>query len=201
MVQEELQDRKQVFLGIDQSKRSTGCVWVDDTGEVIHFTLLAPHKDLDDVGIINEQWQELNYNLNYTAACDFAVIEGLSFAAVGSGKDFLAGLQWHFRANMELQHSVFLGPVPVTSWRSKVLSKEEQREAKADGKDGLKWAVFNKLPAQIRKNFSDYVYLHRERINAAKGLGPKSVKYVDASWDLADAYWLAEYRRKLSTCK
>jgi hypothetical protein len=134
-----------------------------------------------------------------------ALIEGLAFGAVGSGKDFLAGLQWYFRARYKVVYESHLGTVPVSLWRSKVLTKEEQREAKAAGKDGLKWAVFNKLPAVTRKLYADYVEEMKDEINMAKDSklkpGSKSKKYVDALQDLADAYFIAQFCFKLSTSK
>ena len=140
---------KEYYLGIDQSKRSTGLVLVDQEGALIDYKLLS-NTQLDNEELILWQWEELtefvNDNTNSPMELKGALIEGLSFGSVGSGKDFLAGLQWYFRCQMKDGYGLFLGTVPVSMWRSKVLTKEEQKEAKALGKDGLKLACFEKLP-------------------------------------------------------
>lgn len=188
------------YLGIDQSKRSTGCVLLDDTGEMVDFTLICEAL-ADNEMLLRVQWYTFRHWID--AVTDSLVdlkaglIEGLAFGAVGGSKDFLAGLQWYFRAQFLGEYNFSLGTVPVTMWRSKVLTKEEQRDAKAAGKDGLKWAVFNKLPATVRTQFANYVELHRDEINRAKDaktkLGSKSKKYLEAMWDLADAYFIAQH--------
>lgn len=192
------------YLGIDQSKRSTGCVLLNDKGELHSFRLIC-NSELDNEDMLIYQFAELSYwiseNIDEVEDSVKGLIEGLSFGSVGSGKDFLAGIFWYLKARFKTlyggDYGGFLGTVPVSMWRSKVLTKEEQKEAKASGKDGLKWAVFNKLSATTRKQFADYVEMHKDQINKAKDpkikAGSKSKKYTDAMWDLADAHMIAQH--------
>lgn len=178
------------YLGIDQSKRSTGLVLVDQGGELVGYKLLSNTK-LDNEELILWQWEELVHFLsdNTSSHEDVkgALVEGLSFGSVGSGKDFLAGLQWYFRCQMRDAEGLFLGTVPVSMWRSKVLTKEEQKEAKALGKDGLKIACFEKLPFDTQESFKSY----------ARCVGAKKT----AIYDITDAYWIAQHCKKLFTSK
>jgi len=180
-----------LYLGIDQSKRSTGMVLVNEEGELIDYKLINEPK-LDGEELILLQLQQLhtfildNIYVGANAGLAGALIEGLSFGSVGSGKDFLAGLQWAFRVFMYDTYR-FLGTVPVSEWRSKVLTKEEQREAKAAGKDGLKKACVEKLPWEVREAFVDYV-------------GKLKVK-KDALYDACDAYWIAQHCKKVCSTK
>lgn len=173
------------YLGIDQSKRSTGCTWVDAEGELVAFMLICPDKELDGVALIDYQWEQLSdYLFNYQDA-DYAIIEGLAFGAVGSGKDMLSGLNWYFRTRAEREHRIFMGTAPVSMWRSKVLSKEEQREAKTWGKDGLKLATVRKLPMGVLTQFEEYI---------AKNKFKKTSLY-----DLTDSYFIAQHCRFVNT--
>jgi hypothetical protein len=176
-------------------------------GELIGSILICNSK-LDNEELIVYQFAKMTeWLLGFLEDEDTlaALIEGLSFGSVGSGKDFLAGLQWYFRARFKVEFATYLGTVPVSLWRSKVLTKEEQREVKAAGKDGLKWAVFNKLPAVTRKQYADYVEILKDEINMAKDSklkpGSKSKKYVDALQDLADAHFIAKHCFNLSITK
>lgn len=171
------------FLGIDQSKRSTGCTWVDNMGGLVDFMLICPDKTLDGVDLIEYQWNSLDSVLSSTTQADYALIEGLAFGAVGSGKDMLAGLNWFFRTNAKIEFGLYVGTVPVSMWRSQVLSKEEQREAKANGKDGLKKATVAKLPTAVLDAFGDYI--------------TKNKLKRDSLYDLADSYFIAQHCRKL----
>jgi len=177
------------YLGIDQSKRSTGMVLVNEDGELMDYKLINEPR-LGGEELILMQLHELDKfiqdNIVDNEELAGALIEGLSFGSVGSGKDFLAGLQWACRVFM-YDHYRFLGTVPVSEWRSKVLTKEEQREAKSSGKDGLKKACVEKLPWEVKEAFVDYV-------------GKLKVK-KDALYDLCDAYWIAQHCKKVFTCK
>jgi len=179
-----------LYLGIDQSKRSTGMVLVDKDGNLADYRLMSELK-LDNEQLIVAQLGAIGDFLEDNLIADEAVltgalIEGLSFGSVGAGKDFLAGLQWSMRVFM-LENYRFLGTVPVTMWRSKVLTKEEQKRAKAEGKDGLKNACVDKLPEEVHSSFKAYV----SKIGAKKA----------SLYDLTDAYWIAQHCRLLSTCK
>lgn len=185
-------------LGIDQSKRCTACVVIEMDGSLEACTLICAPQGMDGFNVIDYQWE---------AFCDFwesiegevetAAIEKLALNAKGSSKDLLAGLNYAFQWQADKEFGLFLGVVPVTSWRSKVLSKEEQRVARTEGKDGLKWATYDKLPAAVREAFDLYVEEHKHYILQAKDKkwkpSSKSNVYKLALLDLADAYWLARY--------
>jgi hypothetical protein len=180
-----------MYLGIDQSKRSTGMVMLDNNGNLKDFRLICPSMTLDGVELGDyqiDQYDDFLYknNININKP-KVALIEGLSFGAVGSAKDILAGLNWGFRLHSLRYFKFYLGIVPVSQWRSKVLSKEEQREAKAIGKDGQKKAVVAKLPDDIRVAFTEYV--------KSKGFKKESL------YDLADAYWISRYAFGIDSAK
>jgi len=192
-----------LYLGIDQSKRSTAAVLLDKKGTLIDYTLI--NEPDDEVELIITQWfyltRFIRENICSHEDIKGALIEGLAFGAVGGSKDFLAGLQWYFRARMRDDYGVFLGTVPVSKWRAVVLDKAEQREAKAAGKDGLKQAVVNKLPEDVRSAFADYVEACKDRILLAKypqsKPGSRSTRHQEALYDLADAYFIADYCRRV----
>lgn len=192
-----------MFIGIDQSKRSTAAVMLNPDGSMKDFTLICLADE--DEELILKQWKDFDYwlqrNLFRGGKVTGALIEGLSFGSVGSGKDFLAGLQWYFRARFKEEYGLFLGTTPVSQWRSKVLTKEEQREAKAQGKDGLKKACVAKLPADVKDRFSEYLEQHKDEINAVKVKdwkpGSKSKVYLDSMYDLSDAHHICSYRLSL----
>lgn len=175
-----------MYLGIDQSKRSTGMVILNEDGSLKDFRLICPSMTLDGVELV--QYQVLQYadfllknGITEVKHPKISLIEGISFGAVGSAKDILAGLNWCFRYASLDRFGFYLGVVPVSQWRSKVLSKEEQKEAKAYGKDGLKKFVVNKLPDDVRVEFTEYV--------RSKGFKKESL------YDLADAWGISNYGR------
>lgn len=181
---------KAYYLGCDQSKRSTGLALVDHEGALIDYALLSNTK-LDHEELMLWQWEGLTRflsdNLNSPYELKGSLIEGLSFGSVGSAKDFLAGLQWYFRCKMKEGYGKHFGTITVSGWRSKVLTKEEQKEARAQGKDGLKAACFDKLPWEVQEAFKEY---------------SRKVKGKNDGWaDLTDAYWIAQHCKKLFTSK
>ena len=172
-----------MYLGIDQSKRSTGLVLLDQDGELRDFRLICPSMTLDGTELVQYQVKQyckfLHNNSLDLNPPTVALIEGLSFGSIGSAKDILAGLNWCFRFVSLEHYKFFLGIVTVSQWRSKVLTKEEQKLAKASGKDGLKKFVVDKLPDDVREVFVEYV--------KTKGFKKESL------YDLADAFFLARH--------
>ena len=182
-----------MFIGTDQSKRSTAAVMLNPDGSMKDFTLICLADE--DEELILKQWEYFDDWVCQNAFPENlkgALIEGLSFGSVGSGKDFLAGLQWYFRSQFKACYGLFLGTTPVSQWRSKVLTKEEQREAKKEGKDGLKKACVAKLPADVRERFSEYLAEHEQELRKVK----KSL-WKDCIFDLCDAHFIAQYRLSL----
>lgn len=180
-----------MYLGIDQSKRSTGMVILDNDGSLKDFRLICPSMTLDGVELGDYQIDQYNdflcKNKINNNKPKVALIEGLSFGSIGGAKDILAGLNWAFRLHSIRYFKFYLGIVPVSQWRSKVLSKEEQREAKSLGKDGQKKAVVAKLPDDIRVAFTEYV--------KSKGFKKESL------YDLADAWGIANYALGIDSAK
>lgn len=170
-----------MFIGIDQSKRSTAVVAIDKKGNLKDFVVIAV-KEYDQEALIAEQWSKLNLFLCPPRPIHAIAIEGLSFNSVGAGKDLLAGLFWYIRTRLYLEYgNVPVGIIPVLSWRCKVLNKEEQKSIRAlKLKDGLKKAVVAKLPFEVKARFEEYI-----RVNGFK---------KEAIYDLADAYHLSVYR-------
>lgn len=177
------------YIGIDQSKRSTGCVMLDESGSIKSHHLIYEPK-LDNEQLMVYQWDSFDAWIGETigdrSSIAGALIEGLSFGSVGSSKDFLAGLQWHFRAKFLEEYNRLLGTIPVSMWRSKVLDKDEQKLAKAVGKTGLKEAVVSKLSVHTKNDF----------MHTVKSYGKK-----DSLYDLADAFFIAKHCHNLFTCK
>lgn len=118
---------------------------------------------------------------------DRFVIEGLSFAGKSSRKDVIAGLFWGIRTIIWTKcPDMPIGVVPVTSWRSKVLDKDDRKFAKENytpQKEALKIATVKKLPPEINEHFLDFI--------SRKGYDSKTM------YDLADAYFLGKYRNSL----
>lgn len=172
-----------MFVGIDQSKRSTAAVCIDSAGELVDFIVISPPMYLDGVELLVYQWAKLDtFVYNYHKYLEGIALEGLSFNSVSSDKDLLSGLFWHLRTMLFVEYpSIPVGVCPVLAWRSKVLSKEERKALSlVKVKDGLKKAVVGKLPFGVRVKFEEYI---RER-----GLKKESI------WDLADAFFIAQYR-------
>lgn len=171
-----------MYLGVDQSKRSTGIVLLDNDGDLKDFRLICPSMTLDGVELMQYQVKKyrdfLHKNSLDLNPPKVALIEGLSFSAIGGAKDILAGLNWGFRYETSEHYGFYLGVVPVNQWRSKVLSKEEQREARKT-KDGLKKAVVDKLPLEVGNEFQDYVKLKHFK--------------KESLYDLADAFWISRF--------
>lgn len=176
------------YIGIDQSKRSTGLVALDSNGGVIDF-VLACSEETDNLQLLSYQCELVCAWINALSrntgkSYGGGLIEGISFGSVGSGKDFLAGLQWSLRLTT-MWKGFPLGTIPVSMWRSPLLSVAARKEAKAAGANGLKQAVYDKVPEDVRRLFEQYVARHKFK--------RKSL------WDLSDAYWIAQHCRKLFT--
>lgn len=145
--------------------------------------LVIANSVLDKEDMMAYQWTAMQGWLDGYQSQIKGALEGISFAAKGSSKDFLCGIQWHFRAAFKARYDSYLGVIPVTSWRCKVLTPLEQAEAKAFHKDGLKIYVVNKLPVDVKERFEEYLKFSKIKASSIQ--------------DLADAYFIAQYRRSL----
>lgn len=107
-------------------------------------------------------------------------IEGLSFMSKSSFRDLICGNFWNLRCSIRsYNENIFIGIIPVLTWRNRILSKEERKEV-CKIKDGLKISVVNKLPLYVKDSFLKYI----EKNN----LPEKSI------YDLSDAYFIAQHR-------
>lgn len=147
------------------------------------WLMLAQSKGLLEGVEASVKWSEV----------EGVVLEGLSFAGKGAAKDKQYGIFWcMLTALLDKVPGIIRGKVPVTSWRAKVLTKEEQKAAKTKT-DGLKKACVDKLPQDVREKFEAYVKLSESWLREVKGS-----KWKDCVYDLTDAYWMGKYRLTLT---
>lgn len=193
------------YIGIDQSKRSTAIVCLDDEGEMVDFHLVTPPFNLDKEELIHYQWTTLSKfiseQLSYDQVC-FA-LEGAAFAAGGSASDLLWGIQWYIRTRIHVEYPGYLiGIITPATWRSSILATDEQRRFKEQygGKIGLKHAVVSKLPQDTHEKLISYIRDNIQYINISKGYKPDANRKDawDALFDLADAWGIARHRFMLS---
>lgn len=177
-----------VLVSMDMSMRSTGLVALKPDDSLVEFDIIKSTKDdfpdteqliayiVDKTMAFIEQFKTTKF-----------VIEGLAFGAKSSSKDILAGIYWAVRTETWTKcPDILIGSIPVQSWRSKVLNKEDRKYAKENyspQKDALKIATVKKLPPHIRNDFLDYI---------------RFMTYNKESiYDLADAYFLGIHRNSL----
>lgn len=193
-----------MIFSFDLSLRSTGaCCFDRDSGALVDFTLVI-NKELNDEELfiwnVNKLLDFIDENCRRTGKEPVGfVTEDLALHAISADKDKIWGQFWYLQCKLkEVYGWVPRGRIPVTSWRSYILTKKEQREAKTT-KDGLKQAVFDKLPGDWQVRIMDYLEEHRVEINVAKGLNPesKSKEYLKARYDLGDAASLGLSRLSL----
>lgn len=178
-----------MIIAIDLSLRSTGLTCISNSGELLDFEIVTSKKEeYDNEELLLYNASNVcrfisNCELNLNESINGIAIEGLSFGGIGGKKDVLQGNFWVLLTHLKTYfNDIPVGKIPVLSWRSKVLSKEEQREAKKT-KDGLKKAVIDKLPADVNPRFEKY--LEETKL-------PKKCLA-----DLADSYFLGQYRLSL----
>lgn len=192
---QERYEELRMLLAIDHSMRSTALVAFDRiTEELLWFSLINPPKSMTGAQLIAYVWDNLAKKLGKVTSHELGevAIEGLSFAAKGNSKDLLTGTFWYMCTEF-YRMNVPVGKIPVTSWRAKVLSPEEQAVAKKT-KDGIKKACVAKLPVEIRNRFSEYIKLEERNIRMAKGS-----EWEDSIYDLTDAYWIGKYSLSLAS--
>jgi hypothetical protein len=192
-----------MFIGIDQSKRSTAIVAMTRYYKMIDFELINPiYQDKEE--LIIYQWNNIKafierVKLIAPYGCISGIaLEGAAFTAVGQACDLLWGIQWYIRTRLIVEYpEVPVGILSPATWRSSLLTRKEQQEWKAKyGKIGLKHGVISKLPENDKQKFDDYIELHRERLLELKGFKPDSIskKYKECIFDLGDAWGIANHR-------
>lgn len=177
-----------MLVSMDMSMRSSGLIALHDNDNIKDFKVIKSTKDEfpDTEDLIIYVTKE-TMNFIWQIKPDWFVIEGLAFGAKSSSKDILAGIYWAVRTSIRTEcPNVLVGSIPVQSWRTKVLNKEERKFAKENytpKTEALKIATVNKLPDKIKQIFLDYI---------ARMEYDKKTMY-----DLADAYFMGKYRNTL----
>lgn len=177
-----------MLVSMDMSMRSSGLVALTPSNIITHLEVIQTSKDdFPDTEDLILHITDSVLNFIDETFCESFVIEGLSFAAKSAQKDILAGIYWAIRVIIWKHFpNILIGSVPVTSWRSKVLNKEDRKYAKENYSpktEAIKIATVKKLPAEIHKYFIDYI----EGMHLPK----------KAIYDLTDAYFLGLYRNSL----
>ena len=177
-----------VLVSMDMSMRSTGLVALTPDDEMIEFEVIKSTKDdfPDTEQLIAYIVLSTMSFIQHTSATKF-VIEGLAFGAKSSSKDILAGIYWAVRTEIWTTcPDILIGSIPVQSWRSKIINKEDRKFAKENYSpktEAIKKATVSKLPTDIKIQFLDYIDFmsyHKTTI-----------------YDLTDAYFLGIYRNSL----
>ena len=165
-----------MIASVDLSLRSTGIIALDDNKNLIDFKLVKSKPNegktkkerenglpiLNDEDLIIFNSSEIIWFINTVCAknvLDAILIEGLSFNSKSGSKDILAGNAWLLRVELKRTFSkVPIHIIPVQSWRSKILNKQDRADAKA--KYGKKWqkeGVVEKLPEEVKGKFVSYI--------------------------------------------
>lgn len=194
-----------MIIGIDQSKRSTALVSLFPDGSIADLELINPGKDLDGEFLIKYQWDHIHDFLKRHQSIRAIALEGLAFGSQDSSYDLLCGIHWHIRTQLfTFYPKIFSGVIAVSSWRSKILSKEEQRMWKANfmgDRVGLKHGVLSKIPENDMRKIDIYMDVNRERINASLGLNNlkgNTKPFQAKKFDIGDAWGIAKYRLSLA---
>ena len=160
------------YLGVDQSFTSSGFVVMDETGAVIEHGLVKTKKSdtldiFDRALIIADAIVALVQKYNPK----FFAIEGLAFGMTGSATRDLAGLQFVVNTNLRRVAKYAKEQMIIVTPRS--LKTFATQSGKAD-----KEAMYNALPEDFKK-----------------ALIAGNYKKSTGLYDLADAYWLANFCR------
>lgn len=192
-------------IGIDQSKRSTAIISLRNDGSIIDLELINAGAEWDKEYLIQYQWDRISAFINNQKSVRAIALEGLAFGSNSQGFDLLCGIHWYIRTQLLYDYpTLYGGVIPVTMWRSKILTKDEQKAWKAEyagNKVGLKHGVLSKIPQNDRHKIDLYLEEHKDRINEARNKdwkpGSKSNKYKECIFDLGDAWGIGMYRLSL----
>jgi hypothetical protein len=169
--------------------RAAGLVMLDLKGNLVGQRVIVTKKEeLDEEYLLlYMEDQVAQFALDYSKGNKLVatVLEGLSFGSKSAKSDLIAANWWGVVTTLRtLYPNLLIGKIPVTSWRSKIVTRDEQKEAKALHKtDPLKKVVVAKLPPDVLSTFEKYLSDNKLK---------KSCMY-----DLADAYFLGQVRLTL----
>ena len=174
--------RKEICVAVDLSMRSTGIVSLTRENKLLDFKIIASKLNDEELLIWNA-----NEIVKFVrkAKPSFIVFEGLSFMSKSAHIDKIYGNMWVARCALrrEFGENLRIGVIPVLSWRNSLLTKEERKNAKEFGKEGIKLATVDKLPKIVRNRFKKYVKKNK--------LSKKAI------FDLTDAWGLGVFRNSL----
>lgn len=180
-----------LHVGIDPSLRSSGIVALDENGDLQFIKLIIiPNTVVDEDNIVS-CGNELLFVLDHINSMDTIGsigYERLSFGSISGSKDKLAGSFWYNRIVMRdfLKYNyegMEVDYISVAQWRKYVITKEDRKASKEAGeKIDVKEKALEKVPEKIKEKLFGYLDEY--------GLKRKHV------YDLADAYWIAEFKRK-----
>lgn len=158
-----------ILMSVDMSMNSTGVCILDAENKLIDFGIIKTinridkgkfEQIIDDEDRIIEVVEQIT---SYFEPYDIrrVVIEGLSYYGKSAKKDVIAGMFWCLKTELrkEFPH-VLVGVIPVLSWRSKILTRQESKEAKnkySPKADAIKIATVEKLPITVRNRFISYI--------------------------------------------
>jgi hypothetical protein len=190
-------------MGIDLSLRSTSVVNINKNGVSYHL-VTSSSKDLNDEKLLLYNKEKIK-NLIELHQPDRIALEGLSFGSISSSKDILAGNFWSIRTMIaESFPDIELIIVPVTVWRSPLLTKEERKQLKQDTADvkELKKQIA-KADKETKKNLllANEELILRANIKFLTWLKvPEPLKtefenfgFNKGCFDLTDGYFLASH--------
>ena len=183
------------LVSIDMSLRSTGIVVMDSKDNLIDYRIIKTFNKvnkgdydqmIDHEDTINHVVDEI-MEITYQQDTRRVVIEGLSHQGKSGMKDVIAGLFWAIRSTIRRESPhIYIGAIPVLTWRSKVLTPKEVRESNtkfSPKNKAIKKATLEKLSKKIRVEFENYL--------ESEGF------HKDHIFDLTDAYFMAKYRNSL----
>ena len=169
------------IIGIDLSLRSSGIIRMSQNKKLLDYEIVRSATLKEERLLLHNTKKIMEFIKRDKTYC--VALEGLSFGGKSAMKHVIDGNYWMVRcAIRKYNKKIFIGSIPVLTWRNDMLSKLERKKAKGV-RDGLKIAVVDKLSEDIKKEFEQY--LHKNNL-------PKKSLY-----DLADAYGVVTYRHKL----
>lgn len=185
------------LVSIDLSMRSAGLVCLDENGRLEDQLLIPTQKtnDFDDDENLIRYMSStiLGFSQRHTPTA-FAQ-EGLSFGSSSGRTDLIAANWWYTRILLkDYFPDALFGSVPVLSWQSQTLDLKKAGRAllkETYGKDYLKKAVCALLPPSVEVTFKEYLG------NFEWPKGYENAKKKTALWDLADAYFMGQYRLRI----
>ena len=159
-----------MFLGIDQSFTSAGYCLVDNNSDVVSFGTIKTKKGDGDMFYRSHTISKAMINLITLYKPTLIGLEGLAFGGVGNATRDLAGLQHVLVTN--IRYTTVFGDnlviVPPTDLKKFATTKGGAK----------KEVMYDCMPEDFKKKIQDMNF-----------------KKTTGMYDIADAYWIAQYIR------